>query len=156
MANPQDQKFESLKQKYQPAMTAIQQQNVSLQHVNMEGDKLYIQGVAPSEEAKNKVWDAIKAVDPNYKDLTCDITVQAGGSSSSSGGQAQGAGASVGGGQGSQMYTVKSGDSLSKIAQQFYGSAGEYMRIFNANRDKIQDPDKIRVGDQITIPSQDV
>ncbi len=155
MANPQDQKFESLKQKYQSVMTVIQQQNVSLQHVNMEGDKLYIQGTAPSEDAKNKVWDAIKAVDPSYSDLTCDITAQAGGDSSS-GGQTQGAGASVGGGQGSQTYTVKPGDSLSKIAQQFYGSAGEYMRIFNANRDKLQDPDKIRVGEQITIPSQDV
>ncbi|MGI8990162.1 MAG: LysM peptidoglycan-binding domain-containing protein [Bryobacteraceae bacterium] len=150
----QDQQFEALKQKYQSVMTVIQQQNVSLQHVNMEGNKLFIQGTAPSEAAKNKVWDAIKAVDPSYSDLTCDITAQAGGGSS--GTQAQGAGASVGGGPGSQTYTVKPGDSLSKIAQQFYGSASDYMRIFNANRDKLQDPDKVRVGDQLTIPSQDV
>ncbi len=150
----QDQQFETLKQKYQSVMTVIQQQNVSLQHVNMEGNKLFIQGAAPSEAAKNKVWDAIKAVDPSYSDLTCDITAQAGGASS--GGQTQGAGASVGGGQGSQSYTVKAGDSLSKIAQQFYGSSSDYMRIFNANRDKLQDPDKIRVGEQLTIPSQDV
>ncbi len=150
----QDQQFEALKQKYQSVMTVIQQQNVSLQHVNMEGNKLFIQGTAPSEAAKNKVWDAIKAVDPSYSDLTCDITAQAGGASS--GGQTQGAGASVGGGQGSQTYTVKPGDSLSKIAQQFYGSSSDYMRIFDANRDKLQDPDKIRVGEQLTIPSQDV
>lgn len=149
-----DQRLNSLKQKYQSVLDTIQQQNVQLQHVHVQDNKLYIQGTAPSEDAKNKVWDQIKKVDPSYSDLTCDITAQAGGASS--GAQTMGAGASVGGGQGSQTYTVKPGDSLSKIAQQFYGSASEYMRIFNANRDKLQDPDKIRVGDQLTIPSQDV
>lgn len=146
-----DQRLTSLKQKYQSVLDAIQQQNVQLQHVHVQDNKLYIQGTAPSEDAKNKIWDQIKKVDPSYSgDLTCDITAQAGG------GQAYGAGASVGGGQGSQTYTVKAGDSLSKIAQHFYGSASDYMRIFNANRDKLQDPDKISVGEELTIPSQNV
>ncbi|HEY9504264.1 MAG TPA: LysM peptidoglycan-binding domain-containing protein, partial [Pyrinomonadaceae bacterium] len=59
----------------------------------------------------------------------------------------------AGGGQGqSQQYVVKSGDNLSKISKQFYGDPNEYMRIFYANRDKISDPDRIQVGQQLTIP----
>jgi len=51
-----------------------------------------------------------------------------------------------------QTYTVKSGDTLSKIAQQFYGKASEYNKIFEANRDKLKDPDKIQVGQELVIP----
>ena len=63
-------------------------------------------------------------------------------------------GAAAGGGQGSggQTYEVKSGDNLSKISKQFYGDPNEYMRIFYANRDKLKDPDKIQVGQQLVIP----
>ena len=53
-----------------------------------------------------------------------------------------------------QYYTVKSGDTLSKISKQFYGNANEYMRIFYANRDKLRDPDKIQVGQELTIPNE--
>ena len=52
-----------------------------------------------------------------------------------------------------QTYTVKSGDTLSKIAQQFYGSASQYMKIYEANTDKISDPNKIQVGQELKIPS---
>jgi len=63
-------------------------------------------------------------------------------------------GAAAGGGQSQgQTYTVKSGDTLSKIAREHYGDANEYMKIFYANRDKLKDPDKIQVGQQLTIPS---
>ena len=60
-----------------------------------------------------------------------------------------------GGQAGGQTYTVKSGDTLSKISKQFYGNANEYMRIFYANRDKLSDPDKIQVGQQLVIPPDD-
>ena len=49
-------------------------------------------------------------------------------------------------------YTVKSGDSLSKIAKQFYGNAGEWDKIYQANKDKIKDPDMIYPGQKIVIP----
>ncbi len=51
-----------------------------------------------------------------------------------------------------QVYTVEPGDSLAFIALQFYGSTGEFRRIFNANRDKLSNPDRISVGQRLIIP----
>jgi LysM repeat protein len=140
-----EQKFNQLKQKYQSVLNSIEQQNVRLQNLHVEDDKLFIRGTAPSEQAKNAIWDQIKLVDPTFSDLTADITVEA----------PQQRAAAVGGAPtGGQTYTVKSGDTLSKISMQFYGSSNEYMRIFYANRDKLSDPDKIQVGQQLIIPSE--
>jgi nucleoid-associated protein YgaU len=118
----------------------------------MQGDKLFIRGEAPSQEAKNRVWDQIKLVDPSYSDLTADITVNQSAASQSQQQQApktMGAGA---GSAGHRTYTVKSGDSLSKISKEVYGNAGDYMKIFEANRDKLSDPDKIQPGQELVIP----
>ena len=52
-----------------------------------------------------------------------------------------------------RYYTIKSGDSLSKIAKEMYGDAGDYDKIFEANREVIGDPDKIYPGQQIRIPA---
>jgi LysM repeat protein len=140
-----EQKFNQLKQKYQTVLNTIEQQNVRLQNLHVEGDKLYIKGTAPSQQAKDAIWNQIKLVDPSNSDLTADITVEA----------PQQRAAAVGGATaGGQSYTVKSGDTLSKISQQFYGSANEYMRIFYANRDKLSDPDKIQAGQELIIPSE--
>ena len=49
-------------------------------------------------------------------------------------------------------YTIKSGDTLSSIAKHFLGNASAYNQIFEANREVIQDPDKIYVGQKIRIP----
>jgi nucleoid-associated protein YgaU len=51
-----------------------------------------------------------------------------------------------------QTYTVQPGDTLSKISQKLYGDASRYMEIYYANRDKIEDPDKLDVGWQLSIP----
>ncbi len=51
-----------------------------------------------------------------------------------------------------QYYVIQSGDTLSKIAQQFYGSAEKYTQIFEANREVIKDPDRIFPGQKIRIP----
>jgi nucleoid-associated protein YgaU len=55
-------------------------------------------------------------------------------------------------GTGGQTYTVKSGDSLSKIAKHVYGDANAWHRIYEANRDKIKNPDLIHPGQEFTIP----
>jgi len=143
-----DQRFEQLKQKYQSVQSAMGQYQVRLQNLNMQGDKLLMRAEAPSQEAKNKVWDQIKLVDSSYSDLIADISVN----ESAEAPRTQTAGASVSGGQGNRTYTVQAGDSLSKISKQFYGSANEYMKIFEANRDRLDNPDKIQVGQQLTIP----
>jgi hypothetical protein len=140
------QRFDQLKQKYQSVLNMADQEHIQFQNLHVQDDKLFIRGVAPSEDAKNKFWDQIKLVNPNGDDITADISVAQG--------QAVGAAAGGGGGQGGQTYTVKSGDTLSKISKQFYGDANEYMRIFYANRDKLKDPDKIQVGQQLAIPPE--
>ena len=142
-----DQRFEQLKQKYQSVINAMAQDQVRLQNLNMEGDKLFLRAEAPSQEAKNKVWDQIKLVDQSYSDLIADITV-----SQSAAPKTQTAGAGIGGGENVRRYTVQSGDTLSRISQQFYGNANQYMKIFEANRDRISDPNKIRPGQELVIP----
>ncbi len=51
-----------------------------------------------------------------------------------------------------EYYEIVSGDTLSAIAQKYYGKASAYPRIFEANREVIKDPDKIYVGQKIRIP----
>jgi nucleoid-associated protein YgaU len=50
------------------------------------------------------------------------------------------------------FYTVKSGDTLSHIALHYYGDGNAYMKIFDANRDILFDPDKIFPGQVLRIP----
>ena len=143
-ANSQQQ-FDQLKMKYQSVLNEVERQQVQLHNLHVQDNKLFIKGTAPSDEAKNKIWEQIKLVDPNWQnDLTADFSVD----------QSRAMGAAAGGGQGQSMqtYTVKSGDNLSKISKQFYGDANEYMRIYYANRDKLNDPDKIQVGQELKIP----
>lgn len=142
-------RFEELKQKYQGALNTIQREGVRLTHLNMQDSKLLIQGAAPSETIKNDIWNQIKAVDATYGDLICDLTID---TSLPQPQQAAAAAAASSGGN-SRTYLVKSGDTLSKISQQFYGKSNEYNRIFEANRDKLSDPDKIQPGQELTIPS---
>jgi nucleoid-associated protein YgaU len=143
-------RLEELKNKYASVLETIKQKGVRLSHLHVQNDKLFMQGAAPSEQAKNDVWNQIKAVDTSYSDLTCDLTVD----TSLPAPQPQAAAASAGGGVGSnKTYTVKAGDTLSKIAKEIYGNANEYQRIFEANQDKLQSPDKIQVGQQLVIPS---
>ncbi len=129
--------FEQLKQKYQPVLTAIQNEGAELHNLNLDGSQLYVKATAKSEASKNRIWDAIKKVDPNYADLKHDVDFN----------QAAGAGSS----EGPRKYTVKAGDNLSKISQQFYGDAKKYMTIAKANH--LEDPDKIKVGQELLIPA---
>ncbi len=121
--------FEQLKQKYQPVLDKIQQEGAQLLNVNMDGNQLYVKAIAVSEASKNRIWDAIKAVDPTFADLKHDIEAKTG----------------------SQDYTVQPGDNLSKISKHFYGDANKYPVIAKANN--LEDPDKIKVGQKLVIPA---
>ena len=138
-------RFEQLKLKYQSVLNFIQSQGIQMQNLNMEGDKLLIRASAPSADLKNRVWDQIKLVDPSFSDLIADI-------------QAPAAAAAAAAASGptstpaARTYTVQAGDNLSKISKQFYGDANKYMKIFEANKDKLADPDKVRAGIDLIIP----
>ena len=134
-----EQLLNQLKGKYQSAISAAPQLGVSLQNVHIENGKLLIRGKAPNENVKNELWNLIKAVDPGYSDLVADISID------SSLPQPQVMASS-------RTYTVKSGDSLSKIAKEYYGDANSYNKIFEANRDKLSDPNKIQPGQELVIP----
>jgi len=121
--------FEQLKAKYQPVLDTIQREGAELQNVNIDGNQLFIKATAVSEASKNRIWDAIKAVDPNFADLKHDIEVR----------------------QGAQTYTVRPGDTLSKISKQFYGDANKYPTIAKANN--LENPDQIKAGQQLLIPA---
>jgi len=137
------QRFESLKQKYSSVLTTIQQEGIQLEHLHEENGKLMIAGKAPSTEAKNKVWDQIKQVDSAYPDVSADISVDSSAAATRADREVE------------QTYTVEAGDTLSKISKQFYGEASLYMNIFEANRDKLTDPNKIQPGMELRIPMSD-
>ena len=106
-----------------------------------QGEKLHFKGTVKSEDEKNQIWNALKTI-PDWKnDIVADITVAQ---------QAQPVGTS--GGAGARTYTVKSGDTLSRIAKDHLGDANAYMRIFDANKDQLTDPDKIKPGQVLKIP----
>jgi nucleoid-associated protein YgaU len=65
-------------------------------------------------------------------------------------------GAGGGGGSGEQTYTIEKGDTLSAISKRFYGKAKFWSKIFEANRDVIDNPDKIFPGQTIKLPQIDV
>lgn len=121
--------FEQLKQKYQPVLDMIQKEGAQLQNVNLDGKQLFVKATATSEASKNRIWNAIKVVDPSFTDLKHDIDFR----------------------QTNQSYTVQAGDTLSKISKHFYGDANKYARIAEAN--KLPDPDKIKVGQELIIPA---
>ncbi len=141
--------LEDLKQKYSSVLDLIAQKGVRLSHLHLQDNKLFLQGAAPSEDVKNDIWNQIKAVDASYSDLTCDLTIDP----SLAPPQAQAAAAAANAPSTARTYKVQPGDTLSKISKDFYGDPNKYQRIFEANRDKLDSPDKIRVGQDLVIPN---
>jgi nucleoid-associated protein YgaU len=126
--------LEQLKAKYQAAIDLGKARGVSWKNVHVEGEKLLIRGAAPNQAIKNEVWSKIKAIDSAYADLTADVTIDASLPVPP------------------RIYEVVSGDSLSKIAKKFYGDPMKYPKIFDANKDQLSDPDKIKPGQKLKIP----
>jgi nucleoid-associated protein YgaU len=105
--------------------------------------KLYFKGSVATEAEKNEIWTAIKTIPTWQKDVVADIQVTGGGAAGTSGTAAPAA---------ARTYTVKPGDTLSAIAKEHLGSAGAYMKIFELNKDKLSDPDKITPGQVLRLP----
>ena len=135
-------RFEELKLKYQSVLNLIQQKKLRMHNLHLQDNKLFVKASAGSQALKNDIWNQIKLVDPGYSDLTCDIVIDPA--------LAPPAPAAP---PPMKTYTVQPGDSLSKIAKQFYGNANAYMKIFEANKDQLSDPNKIQIGQVLKIPN---
>lgn len=128
----------AVREKYQSLIDLANQGGVSNLDVREEGDVLHITGTAPSEAAKNKIWEEYGRLDPDMRsgDLILNLEVGGGG----------------GGGGSEETYTVKGGDTLSKIGQS-HGVA--WREIYEANKDVIgDDPDLIKPGQSLRIPKK--
>ncbi len=122
----------ALQDKYQTLIDMANQIGVSGLDVT-EGDGfLKISGNAASAEAKQQLWEEYSRLDPEYRsgDLVLNIDAPE---------------------AAANTYTVQSGDSLSKIGSK-YGVS--WQKIYEANRDKLDDPDKIHPGQELTIPQE--
>jgi len=126
--------IDALKQKYQALFALAQRRGISVKNAHLENDKLVFRAAAPSEQIKVEAWTVIKSVDPVYADILADITIDPSLKVPET------------------IYEVVSGDNLSKIAKHFYGDASKYMKIFEANKDQLADPDKIKIGQKLRIP----
>ena len=111
--------------------------------------KLHFKGSVTTEAEKNEIWNAIKTIPTWERDIVADIKVTGGAGTTP--GTATAA-AKTAAPQGGKTYTVQAGDTLSKIAKEHLGSANAYMKIFDANKGTLTDPDKIKPGQVLTIP----
>jgi len=122
----------SLQEKYQSLIDLANSSGISGLNVTEGEGFIRIEGAAPSAEAKQALWDKYGQLDPDYRsgDLVMEITAPE---------------------AAANTYTVQSGDNLSKIGTK-YGVS--WQKIYEANRDKLNDPDKIYPGQELTIPSE--
>ena len=124
----------ALRAKYQQLIDTATQSEVTNLQVREQGNVLYIDGNAPSEEVKQNLWDLYNRIDPDYRagDLVLNVNVMGGSTSSTY-----------------DEYEVVSGDSLSKIGSR-YGVT--WKEIFEVNKDRIKNPDLIQPGWKLKIP----
>ena len=119
-----------LKSKYARLLEYAQTSNVQNLTVAEQNDVLYVSGSA-TPSVKERMWEIYDEIDPNMRagDLVLNIEVIPGSE---------------------EIYEVKSGDSLSKIAKHYPGMT--WQKIFEANNDILKDPDKIFPGQKLKIP----
>lgn len=122
----------ALADKYGDVLGLSQQLGVKDGNWKEENGKIKLWGKTQYQLDANLLWDKIKEHPGWENEVVADI---------------QAIDTSIYG-----KYTVKSGDTLSAISKRFLGSANRYMDIFNANKDQLSDPDKIKVGQTLTIP----
>jgi nucleoid-associated protein YgaU len=124
--------LDALMHKYAPVIDKINQfapYGAKVISTDLDGEKLHLKAEVPSKVVANRVWDAIKTVDPEYADLEHEMATT---------------------GPDEQPYTIQSGDTLGAIAVLFYGHANKYPEIASANG--IDNPDHISVGATLQLP----
>lgn len=139
-----EQKFARLKEKYVSALNMADSIGARVDALYVEGDRLIVRVTAPDQSAADQIVGAFNSIDSSYSDLDLQVNAQQQ--------QEQPQFEQAAYEEQVQTYTVQPGDSLWKIAKNHYGDGAQYMQIFYANRDKIQDPDMIQVGWELSIP----
>lgn len=123
-----------VKSKYQSVLDLGEQLKIQNGDVKEENGILKIKGTAKNQYEKNILWDKIKAIGgENPSDIQADIKVED---------------TSV-----YARHTVKSGETLGKIAKHYYGDASKYQKIFSANSDILKNPDVIHPNQELIIPN---
>jgi nucleoid-associated protein YgaU len=122
-----------LQDKYRPILDLANQLQIREVNAQESNGKLNIKGTGPYQLEKNMLWDKIKSFNGWENEVAADITVEHN---------------DVFG-----RYKVQSGDTLSKVAQKFYGDSSKYRQIFDANKDVLKDPNKINVGQELKLPN---
>ncbi|WP_036383429.1 LysM peptidoglycan-binding domain-containing protein [Muricauda sp. MAR_2010_75] len=124
----------SVKAKYQPVLDLGEKLAIKNGDVTEENGVLKIKGQAATPYEKNILWDKIKEIGgQSPSDIKANITV---------------ADESV-----YARHTVKSGESLSKIAKHYYGDPMKYKQIFEANTNILKNPDLIHPDQVLVIPN---
>jgi nucleoid-associated protein YgaU len=137
-----EQKFARLKEKYLSALNMADSMGARVDGLYVEGDRLIARITASDQSSADQIVGAFNSIDASYGDL--DLQVNA---------QQQQQYEQAADTQAVQTYSVQSGDTLWKIAKNHYGDGAQYMQIFYANRDKLNDPDKIQIGQDLVIPA---
>jgi nucleoid-associated protein YgaU len=122
----------SLSTKYASVVAQAQALGVKDLQIKEAGGKLQISGATEYQMQKDLIWDAIKRESDWEQEVQADIRPEK---------------TDIWG-----VWEVKPGDSLSKIAKSAYDNASEYMRIFEANRNILKDPNLIQPGQKLVVP----
>jgi nucleoid-associated protein YgaU len=141
---------------------ALQKYGVTLENLTLDikGSTAIVTGVADTQAEREKailVLGNVKGIDAVQDTIRVKQAAQARPTAVQPGAAGQAGfpgGAAAAAQPESKFYTVKSGDSLSKIAKEFYGEANKYPQIFEANKPMLSDPDKIYPGQTLRIPPE--
>lgn len=127
--------------------------------VEVDGDKATLTGTAADTATREKAVliagniEGIGNVEDRIR-VTNPTPAPAAPSAPAAPGTPQAASTDAGNNWESRTYTVKSGDSLSRIAKEMYGDASKYPQIFEANKPMLTDPDKIYPGQVLRVPPE--
>ena len=125
----------ALTDKYGSLYVLAEQLGASGLAANEDNGHMTISGTLPTKYDVNQIWDKAKEIDPGLDDGDLTLTLSA-------------ARSDIYG-----EYEVQPGDSLSKIAQHVTDGKLNYHQIFEANRDQLDDPDQIQIGQKLVIPN---
>jgi nucleoid-associated protein YgaU len=121
----------SLQEKYRDLISFATNSGATNLSVTEQGSVLYVTCTAPTNQVKDQIWDVYEKLDPDMRsaDMVLNVSVDQ---------------------SAPETYEVKSGDNLSKIAKKYSGIS--WKDIYDANRDILNDPDKIFPGQVLKIP----